>query len=80
MSIRLITDSFYSQVLEDAQEREVSIIAQIEENIREVNIGSFKRKYEKEIALVSSEYPAHTNSDTDLLLKLIGRVNPDLSL
>ena len=75
MLLRLISDDTLARI--DASANDVS--AKIDELVRVKNYLSFERKYAKEIQTVSKKFPAHTLQDTTLLLRLIGRVNPDFS-
>lgn len=76
MVLRLISDTTYDQ----AESESDNVVLRIEELVRENNYLVFERKYNREIQAVSKKFPTHTASDTKMLLKLVGRVNPDFSL
>ncbi len=75
MVLRLISESTY----EKAENENDNVVLWIEELVRENNYLIFERKYNREIQAVSKKFPSHTTSDTKMLLRLVGRVNPDFS-
>jgi hypothetical protein len=74
--LRLISDATFAQ----AESESDNVVLRVEELVRENNYLVFERKYDREIQAVSKKFPAHTASETKMLLKLVGRVNPDFSL
>ncbi len=77
MIIRLISQELYESV----EAGGIAVLHdQISAQIRKENLAAFRIKYARDLQEVSKIYPNHSKEDTELLLRIIARINPDFTI